>query len=198
MRRQPVYFLVDVSKTMAGEPIIKVKETIKQIIHNLRNDPYCLETVYLSLITFSDEVEFISLWNEISKVLPSLKIDTATKVRQLGKVLEYLEKEIESSVAKTTIEQKGDRKPIVVLFTNNTKIDENISSIEFWRSQSRNRCCFITVIIDEETALNKLGMLSDDIATLSDLDNISFDHLIEAVSRGYTKPFRELKSIDNY
>ena len=30
------------------------------------------------------------------------------------------------------------------------------------------------------------------------LDNISFDHLIEAVSRGYTKPFRELKSIDNY
>ena len=46
MRRLPIYFLIDVSESMVGEPIEEVQNGIRTIIQELRFDPYALETVY--------------------------------------------------------------------------------------------------------------------------------------------------------
>ena len=44
MRRLPIYFLVDVSESMAGTPIEEVERGMRTIIQELRVDPYALET----------------------------------------------------------------------------------------------------------------------------------------------------------
>lgn len=44
MRRLPIYFLVDVSESMVGEPIQQVENGMRQIVQELRTDPYALET----------------------------------------------------------------------------------------------------------------------------------------------------------
>ncbi len=52
MRRLPVYLLLDTSGSMYGEPIEAVKNGMQVLISTLRQDPYALETAYLSVITF--------------------------------------------------------------------------------------------------------------------------------------------------
>ena len=52
MRRLPVYLLLDTSGSMYGEPIEAVKNGVQVLVSTLRQDPYALETAYLSIITF--------------------------------------------------------------------------------------------------------------------------------------------------
>ena len=42
MRRLPIYFLIDVSESMVGEPITQVENGMRNIIQELRTDPYAL------------------------------------------------------------------------------------------------------------------------------------------------------------
>ena len=53
MRRLPIYFLIDVSESMVGDPIEQVQEGISDIVRELKRDPYSLETVYISVIGFA-------------------------------------------------------------------------------------------------------------------------------------------------
>ena len=53
MRRLPVYFLIDVSESMVGEPIEQVQEGMRNIIQELITDPYSLDTVFVSVISFA-------------------------------------------------------------------------------------------------------------------------------------------------
>ena len=52
MRRLPVYLLLDTSGSMRGEPIESVKVGLESMISSLRQDPFALESVHLSIIKF--------------------------------------------------------------------------------------------------------------------------------------------------
>ncbi|MCF1958341.1 tellurium resistance protein TerY, partial [Escherichia coli] len=49
MRRLPVYLLLDTSTSMYGEPIAAVKNGVEMLLSTLRQDPYALETAYISI-----------------------------------------------------------------------------------------------------------------------------------------------------
>ena len=57
MRRLPVYILIDTSGSMRGEPIEAVKVGLDSMVSSLRTDPYALETVNISIITFDKDVK---------------------------------------------------------------------------------------------------------------------------------------------
>lgn len=57
MRRLPVYILLDTSGSMRGEPIHSVNVGLQSMLSALRQDPYALESVYLSVITFDIEAK---------------------------------------------------------------------------------------------------------------------------------------------
>ena len=69
MRRLPIYFLIDVSESMVGEPIEEVQNGIRTIIQELRFDPYALETVYVSIIAFAGKAKTISELTELFKFI---------------------------------------------------------------------------------------------------------------------------------
>ena len=56
-RRLPVYLLIDTSGSMKGEPIESVKVGIETMLNTLRKDPYALETVNISIITYDRDVK---------------------------------------------------------------------------------------------------------------------------------------------
>ena len=60
MRRLPIYFLVDVSESMVGEPIEQVQNGMRTIIQELRVDPYALETAFVSVIAFAGKATSLS------------------------------------------------------------------------------------------------------------------------------------------
>ncbi|MDE5930438.1 MAG: VWA domain-containing protein, partial [Muribaculaceae bacterium] len=59
MRRLPVYLLIDTSGSMRGEPIESVKVGLEAMVSSLRQDPFALESVNISIITFDRDVKQI-------------------------------------------------------------------------------------------------------------------------------------------
>ena len=58
-RKLPVYLLIDTSGSMRGEPIESVKVGIEAMLSSLRQEPYALESVNISIITYDREVKII-------------------------------------------------------------------------------------------------------------------------------------------
>jgi uncharacterized protein YegL len=67
MRRLPIYLMLDTSGSMMGEPIEALRTGVQNLISTLRQDPYALETAYISVITFSDNAEQIVPLTELSQ-----------------------------------------------------------------------------------------------------------------------------------
>ena len=56
-RRLPLYLLLDCSNSMAGDPIVAINEGVQLLYRELVSDPQALETVYISIITFSTQAD---------------------------------------------------------------------------------------------------------------------------------------------
>lgn len=122
MRRLPVYLLLDTSGSMFGEPIEAVKNGVQVLVSTLRQDPYALETAYLSIITFDSTAQQVTPLTELSAFQqPNLQASGCTA---LGEALSLLAAKADQEVTKTTPEQKGDWKPLVFIMTDGEPTDD--------------------------------------------------------------------------
>ncbi len=116
MRHLPVYILIDISSSMRGEPIEAVKAGIKTLLYSLNQDPYAIETVSLSIITYNSQAEQIVPLTEVYKLqVPEL---VAKGRSAMGEALLLLSERVDKEVVKTTVEQKGDWKPLLFLLSD--------------------------------------------------------------------------------
>ncbi|MCQ2218123.1 MAG: VWA domain-containing protein [Paludibacteraceae bacterium] len=130
MRRLPVYILLDTSGSMYGEPIEAVKNGVQVLVSTLRTDPYALETAFLSIITFDSSAKQITPLTELSSFQqPNI---TANGCTALGEALALLANRVDAEVTKSTMEKKGDWKPLVFIMTDGEPTDDlNAGLAEF-------------------------------------------------------------------
>ena len=122
MRRLPVYLLLDCSGSMYGEPIEAVKNGVQVLVSTLRQDPYALETAYLSIITFDSNARQVTPLTELAAFQqPEIQASGCTA---LGEALSLLTRKAEQEVTKTTAETKGDWKPLVFIMTDGEPTDD--------------------------------------------------------------------------
>lgn len=122
MRRLPVYLLLDCSGSMFGEPIEAVKNGVQVLVSTLRQDPYALETAYLSIITFDSNARQVTPLTELSDFQqPNIQASGCTA---LGEALGLLARQADREVTKTTPEKKGDWKPLVFIMTDGEPTDD--------------------------------------------------------------------------
>ena len=122
MRRLPVYLLIDVSYSMNGEPLNAVQNGVEKLANELRKNPYALETAWLSVLTFADDAQVDVELTE----LPSFQAPkfSCRGLTALGEGLKLLGEKIREEVKKSTIDQKGDWKPLVFIMTDGSPTDK--------------------------------------------------------------------------
>lgn len=122
MRRLPVYLLLDTSGSMYGEPIEAVKNGVQVLVSTLRQDPYALETAYLSIITFDSSAKQVTPLTELAAFQqPTIEASGCTA---LGEALGLLAQKVDTEITKTTAEVKGDWKPLVFIMTDGVPTDD--------------------------------------------------------------------------
>jgi uncharacterized protein YegL len=115
-RRLPIFLLLDTSGSMMGEPIEALKNGLQVLVSSLRQDPYALETVHLSVITFDSKVtQIVPLTELVQFQPPSIAASGSTN---LGDALKLVAEKCQTEVRRNVGDQKGDWKPLIFLMTD--------------------------------------------------------------------------------
>jgi uncharacterized protein YegL len=113
---------------MTGEPIEAVKTGVQTLVSTLRQDPYALETAYLSVITFDSTAKQLMPLTELALFqTPDL---VASGTTSFGEALTLLADKVDSEVARSTAEVKGDWKPLVFIMTDGSPTDDWKAGVE--------------------------------------------------------------------
>ncbi len=178
MRRLPVYLLLDTSGSMSGEPIEAVKNGVQIMISSLRQNPQAIETAFLSVITFdSTAQQIIPLTDLASFQMVDIK---ATGVTSLGEALKLVAHKIDTEVAKTTTEQKGDWKPLVFIMTDGIPTDDWQSGLNEFK---KSKVAFTVACAAGSGAdANILKQITDNVVSLDTADSASIGKFFQWVT----------------
>lgn len=178
MRRLPVYLLLDTSGSMTGEPIEAVKNGVQMMLHSLRQNPQAIETAYISIITFDSEAkQIIPLTDLASFQMIDLK---ASGVTALGAALELLAKKLETEIQKTTLEQKGDWKPMTFIMTDGVPTDNWEKG--FNKLKSANKGLIVGCAAGSNADDSVLKRITESVVRLDSADSESISKFFEWVT----------------
>lgn len=180
MRRLPVYFLIDISESMVGEPILQVEEGMATIIQALKTDPHAMETVWISIIVFAGQAKTLVPLQEIASFYPpKFPIGSGTS---LSKGLGHLMYELRKNIVKTTYEQKGDWKPIVFLFTDGAPTDDTNAAIAEWKQNWQRTANMIAISFGTEADTQALSALTENVLIFNNTNATAYKQFFKWVT----------------
>ncbi|PTQ90754.1 TerY-C metal binding domain-containing protein [Agitococcus lubricus] len=195
MRRLPIFFLLDVSESMAGDNLRQLQHGLERLVASLRTDPYALETVYLSIIAFAGKAKTLTPLVDVASFYPPrLPVGSGTA---LGAALSHLMAEIDQQVLKTTPERKGDWKPVVYLMTDGKPTDHLKDALYRWQKYYQHQASLVAIGVGEYADLNALAKLTPHVVHLNAQNEDDFKRFIDWVSQSVVAQSRSVSAQQN-
>lgn len=181
-RRLPVYILIDTSGSMKGEPIESVKVGIEAMLSSLRSEPYALESVNISIITYDREVKVLMPLTPLEDFqLPTIVVPESGPTHT-GAALELLCKQVDSEVRLSTPERKGDWMPLLFLLTDGKPSDIQVYNQVISEVKKRHFATIVACAAGMHAKTEPLKQLTDQVFTLDTMDSASFRKFFQWVS----------------
>lgn len=181
-RRLPVYILIDTSGSMKGEPIESVKVGLFDMIAALRLDPYALETVCVSIITFNSKVEQILPLTELENLqLPDIHVPDSGATF-LGAALDLMCQCYDEEVNLGSREQKGDWMPIMFVLTDGKPADLVAYDEAIQKVKDHQFTNIVACAAGPKAKTEPLKKLTDNVFTLDTMDSNTFKKFFQWVT----------------
>ena len=182
MRRLPVYFLLDTSGSMFGEPIQALNNALSGMVNVLRTDPQALDSLWLSIITFDREVKEIVPLTELEQFqLPEITCPQSGPTHT-GQALEMLYNKVSNEIVKGTPTQKGDWRPLLFLFTDGKPSDLQLYREMIPKIRSVNFGVIVACAAGHASDDSLLKELTDTVVHLDTADSSTLKHFFKWVS----------------
>jgi uncharacterized protein YegL len=179
-RRLPIYFVLDCSESMVGQPIGLMQKGLSSIITALRTDPHALETAHISVIAFAGKAKtVVPLVDLMSFYPPQLPLGGGTNV---SAALDALMDSIDKDLQPSSNQGKGDWKPIVYFITDGCPTDDPSKSISRWKEEYSHRAHLIVIGLGHEAALGEFAGLTENLVHVTPASEMDFRKFIKWVS----------------
>lgn len=165
MKYLPVYFLIDVSESMIGEPLDWLQKELDQTARRLRADPYTSEKILISIIVFAGKVKRILPLTDPGCFYPvNLPIGWGTCT---GRAVSFLMEELDTCFSLNKEEdQEAEGVPLVFLLTDGLPTDLVESAFVRWNSFYRCRTELIAVSIERSIDVSFLNFITSSVVVL--------------------------------
>ena len=181
-RRLPVYLLIDTSGSMKGEPIESVKVGIESMIATLRQDPYALETVNMSIITYDKDVKILLPLTPLEDLqLPEI-VTPESGPTHTGAALEQLCIQVDKEVKLSTPTQKGDWMPLLFIMTDGHPSDIALYNKIIPKVKQKKFATIVACAAGMKAKIEPLKLLTDQVYSLDTMDSSSFKKFFKWVS----------------
>ncbi|ASJ70732.1 vWA domain-containing protein [Granulosicoccus antarcticus] len=182
MRRLPVYMLLDTSGSMQGEPIEAVNSGMETLIGALRQDPYALETVHMSVMTFDADAKTIIPLTPLEDVLLPQITTPRSGPTHLGLALETLGVQVSKDVIKGSDAEKGDWAPYLFIMTDGKPSDTQLYAEQCIAMRKLGFASIVGCAAGPKAKEDDLKPLCDHIVRLDTMDSSAFAKLFKWVS----------------
>lgn len=181
-RRLPVFLLLDTSGSMRGEPIQAVNNGLQVLVSALRQDPYALESVHISLISFDIEANELFPLTPLDQVqIPEITVPQAGATF-LGAALELLVDRVDRDVIRTTDDMKGDWRPLLFIMTDGSPSDLQAYREAIPKIKHRNFGNIVACAAGPKARCEMLKELTDNVVCMDTMDSAGLSQFFKWVS----------------
>jgi uncharacterized protein YegL len=181
MRRWPVYLLIDSSGSMKGEPIHSVNVGISVMLSSLRDEPYALEEVYLSLITFDSNVKELTPLTSLEHQIDDIQLPRSGATH-LGEALAFVADKVRSNVIKSTGDIKGDFRPMLFIITDGSPSDLMAFRESLPKIRESQFSEIVACAAGPKANTDYLFQVTKNVVVLENMDSSSFTQFFKWVS----------------